>query len=280
MWLEKKAEVYLIFAAFLWGGTFVAIKLAVTDISPIDFLMYRFGLAFLTSCLLFSKKVLFPTDILIWKGSFLVGLVAFFGYILQTEGLVLTSATKSGFITGTYVIFLPFIQRISGGAFPKTRVWFSICFVLLGLFWISGGDLGNGWNAGDSMTLGCAFAFAVYILCMDKYSKTMIPEQMTTWHVFWMLLFVMVWKGNAALPIPETNTIWAIFYTALPATILTSWIQSKYQSLVSPTRAGILFSLEPVFSFVLAFFLLGETLPAIGLLGCLTILIGVYLAES
>ena len=68
-------------------------------------------------------------------------------------------------------------------------------------------------------------------------------------------------------------------YTALFATVLTTYLQSRFQKETTPTRAAIIYSAEPVISAVLAFFILHELIGYLGILGGFLILGGVLVSE-
>lgn len=100
-------ELFLVIAAILWGGTFVVIKLALDSVPPFLFLAVRFWLAGIVTLLLY-RKTLFSKANRRWDyifPAFLVAGSALLGYAFQTIGLVYTTATQSGFMTGAYVVF-------------------------------------------------------------------------------------------------------------------------------------------------------------------------------
>jgi drug/metabolite transporter (DMT)-like permease len=73
--------------------------------------------------------------------------------------------------------------------------------------------------------------------------------------------------------------IFAVIYTSLLATILTTTLQTKFQKYTTPAKAGIIFSLEPIFAFVVAFFLLSEKITNLGFIGCIFIFCGLLISE-
>jgi len=75
------------------------------------------------------------------------------------------------------------------------------------------------------------------------------------------------------------NLFSAILYTSILATVLTTIIQTKYQKAVTPTKAGIIFSFEPIFAAAIAFFMLNETMSSFGVVGCLFIFAGLLVTE-
>jgi drug/metabolite transporter (DMT)-like permease len=288
-------EIFLIFAALFWGGTFVAIKLALESVSPFLFISIRFWLAGLAILLLY-RKVLFRKENfrLSYVGpAFLVALSAFIGYSFQTIGLVTTTATQSGFITGTYVIFVPMLQILIERKFPSLRTWAAVCIVFVGLFFISqnGKEIdrifeGITVSLGDLLTLVCAFFFAIYIILIDIYSRKIPVPILVSFEILFIALFatfVLPMEQNLSFNLrhlsPDYKFWIGVIYTAFFATILTSQIQTRFQKSVSAARAGVLYSLEPVFSFFLAYLVLGESLSVVGGIGCAIVLFGILLSE-
>jgi len=276
----------------LWGATFVIVKDALQDISPMFFIAVRF---FITTIFLIPfiwKKNISMKSIL--PGVFL-GILLFAGFATQTVGLKYTSATKSGFFTGTSVIMIPLLQILIEKRLPTKGIVLGAFIVMLGIIFLSSGgnnfgtllqDFGSNFNLGDGLTLICAFFFALYIIYLDVKTKR---------HDFWILLFVQVVTtmilailftlifsvtGLEGIKYSySTNLILAILYTAIFATLITTALMTKYQKNVTPTKAGIIYSFEPLFAALFAFFLLGEKITNFGYIGAILILLGLIVAE-
>jgi drug/metabolite transporter (DMT)-like permease len=282
-------------AALFWGGTFVAIKLALDSVPPFLFISIRFWLAGLAILLLY-RKVLFRKENL--KKSylfpaFLIACSALSGYAFQTIGLVTTTATQSGFITGTYVIFVPILQIAVEKKFPSFQTWLAVVIVFIGLFFISQNEstfetLLSRYTIsfGDWLTLISAFFFAIYIILIDIYSRKIPVAILVSTEILFIALlstFALPIEQNLSSSIGKIHLdykFWiGVGYTAFFATILTSQIQARFQKSVSAARAGVLYSLEPVFSFLLAYFVLGESLSIVGGIGCGLVLFGIFLSE-
>jgi len=77
----------------------------------------------------------------------------------------------------------------------------------------------------------------------------------------------------------NTTVVTAILYTAIFASIIATVIQLKFQKYVSPTKAGIIFSIEPIFASIFAYFLLSEKISNFGFIGCVLIFAGVIVSE-
>jgi drug/metabolite transporter (DMT)-like permease len=108
---ERQAVFELIFAGALWGFGFVATQWALTTWNPAGVLLYRFAgalvlgeIIYLVSQLRQKEKTPWKED---FKGSMPAGLLLGSFLLMQTIGLQYTTATKSGFITTLYVVFVP-----------------------------------------------------------------------------------------------------------------------------------------------------------------------------
>ena len=289
---KYKSEVILIFVTLLWGGTFVIVKEALNDISSMAFIAVRFLLAAII-LLPFMLKKNFDKETTI--AGILLGILLFFGFAAQTMGLKFTSATKSGFLTGTAVIMIPLLQVLIEKRAPTKGVIIGVVIVLIGISFLSSGgssmlnlfsDIGANFNLGDGLTIICALFFALYIIYLDI--KTVKYD-------FWVLLFLQI-VTTAILSIIflflfsfteiETirinlsdNLIMAVLYTAIFATLITTALQTKYQKNVTPSKAGIIFSFEPIFAAIFAFFILGEKITNFGYLGAGLIILGLLVSE-
>lgn len=284
----------LLFNTLIWGGTFALIKSAFEDISPSLFLALRFSIATLLLLPFIIKLLRNVNKETIVAGSIL-GIFYFTGFAAQSVGLNLTTATKSGFITGTFVVFIPILQLVIEKRIPKWFNILSVILVLLGLIMLSSkgeniieflSQLGSDFNLGDFLTLICALLFAFQVVYVDILTKKYDYLPM----VFIQLLitgiggfFLAVLFSTTGLELIKfnlnNNLIFALLYTSVFASILATIIQLKYQKFISPTKAGIIFSIEPIFAAIFAFFLLNEKISNFGLVGCVLIFAGLILSE-
>lgn len=291
---EFKAELILLLLTVLWGGTFALIKSAIVHVSPFMFVTVRFGFASLIF-LPFAWKHLKGLSAQQLKDGFWIGFWFFLGFILQTIGLQYTTASKSAFITGTFVVFTPLAQTIIEGRPPSFVNTVGIGIVAVGIIFLSGGDrdimsvvteLGETFNFGDFLTLLCAMSFGIYIVWLDVISK----RNHYIYTTFSQLAFTAV---TAIVLMPffhftgvETirfdfnfDVVGALLYTTLFATLFNVTMMTKYQKEVVPVKAAIIYSFEPIFAAVIAFILLGEQFTKMGLIGAAIIFGGLIFTE-
>ena len=276
---SRGADLSLLLVTFVWGSTFVIVKWAIEDLPPFPFLAIRFALAFISLLpfLWFQKKHISKKSLL--KGAAL-GVFLFSGYAWQTVGLQYTTASNAGFITGLSVVFVPALVTITTRKLPSPSLLLGILCALVGLAFLSLGDRLQ-LNKGDLMILACALSFALHIFLVGRYA----PEANATVLASVQILTVSVLSGIFSLLLPQhamhfSPTAWvALMVTAVPATSLAFFVQTKMQQFTTPTHTALIFSMEPVFSAISAFFLAGEVLTFKGLIGAGLVLGGMLIAE-
>ncbi|RHX84359.1 DMT family transporter [Leptospira stimsonii] len=281
-------ETALVFCTLIWGGTFTMTIFGLRDTSPSVFLALRFAIASLIF-LPFAWKE-FRKGKFWYPGAFFLGMFLFLGFACETVGLKTTTATKSSFLIGTLVVITPFLEAVLKRRIPSkgnlagaTVVFAGICLIFMGE---SGKEGSLQIQKGDWITLGGALFFSLYIIQMDRVSSQ-TPIAISVFYqsfVAGLFAFVSVIffhiTGLEELKFDlNSRLIPGVLYNALLASVLTTFLQTKFQRFVSPTRVGIIFSLEPVFSTIIAYFLLGETSGPIRILGCSFVFGGLVLAE-
>ncbi len=289
-----KGEITLLTATLIWGATFTIIKTALHDASPLVFISLRFTFAALI-LLPFMFKALRSISKPVLFGGILLGILYFLGFSTQTIGLNYTSATKSGFITGTFVIFTPLLQIIILKKLPSKGSVVGIILAVTGLILLSStgtsilsvfSEIGEGFNIGDFFTLLCAFFFSLYVVYLDIISKKfdyrpLVFLQIAVTGVCGIIAaFSLSFFGLEKPHLEFTpNLIFAVGYTSILATIVTTIIMTRYQKLILPARAGIIYALEPIFSAIVAFFVLREKISNFGLIGGALIFSGLLVSE-
>jgi drug/metabolite transporter (DMT)-like permease len=288
-------EGFLLINTIIWGATFVIIKTALSDISPLLFISIRFLLSTLI-LLPFAFRIFKNVDkYTLWGGVFL-GLLYFIGFSTQTVGLKFTTATKSAFITGTFVIFTPIFQTVIETRPPGKGVLIGITLALTGLIFLTSkgttllsvfSEIGEDFNIGDLFTLICAIFFSFYLVYLDIISKKanykpLVFLQISITGVCGILfasLFTLFEVEKIHFEF-SSNLLFALLYTAVLATVVTTTLQTMYQKYVTPSVASIILSFEPIFAALIAFFVISEKISNFGLIGCLLIFSGLLASET
>ncbi|MCF8259261.1 MAG: DMT family transporter [Melioribacteraceae bacterium] len=285
----------LLLMTIFWGVTFPVIKEALDDVSSMIFIASRFSLASLILFFFVRKRLHLINSKLISTGIFL-GVLLFLGFGFQTVGLNYTSATKSGFITGSLVVMIPFLQFLIRKKIPTKGALLGTILVFIGILFLSTGgsdiftfleDLGSDFNFGDFLTLACAFFFALHVVYIDLISNEQDVLSLVFFQLFTTAILALIFSSIFSIGAIEqikfsvtSDLIFAIIYTAVFATLINLALQTKYQRVVSPTKAGILYSFEPIFAGIFAFFLLNEKISNFGFIGSALIFAGLLVAEA
>lgn len=276
---RRLANLSLLAVTAVWGATFIVVKQATEDLPPYPFLAIRFAIAFLTLLPFVWGKRRHLSWTAVWKGLGL-GCFLFGGYATQTIGLQYTTASNAGFITGLSVVIVPLLVSITTRKFPSPTLLLGILSAVTGLALLSLGD-DLSLNSGDSIVLLCTIFFALHIFLVGRYAPTENAAILAAGQIFAVSLLSTIFSLFFPQPSSHfTPYAWfGILLTAIPATSLAFYIQTKMQQFTTPTQTALICSAEPVFSALFAFLLAGEILPMRGLFGAALVLFGMLIAE-
>ena len=279
--VQARAEIALALVAMLWGGTFVIVKYALADISSLVYLFLRFALAGVLLLLYFYKQPVFRIPLRSFGLAALVGALLMTGYVLQTIGLLTVSPAKSAFLTGLYIPLVPILGSLLFRRAPRWQEIVGLIFAVAGTALLSWPGERFTFSTGDWLTVGCAVAFAFHILALGHFTPEVGLAPMTCLQILFGAMFAGIGAPIVERPFwnPTPATFLAIIVGAVFATALAFAIQTWAQQHTSATRAALLFSLEPVFAWLVSFVVLGEVLTKRASLGAVLVLLGILFAE-
>lgn len=279
------ATLILIFASIVWGFAFIAQKSAMESLEPLSFIAARYllgGLAVLPIALLERRSRRTPIAARDWRLIGLASVAFFLGSWLQQQGLITTTATNGGFLTGLYVLFVPAILLIGLRIRPHPIVWASTFLALFGLYLLNGARLDQ-FAVGDALIIGSALFWAVHVLLLGHLVRATARPIFVSAAIF-LLAGVYSALGAAAT---ETVTLEAfrlgwveIAYVAFVSTAIGFTCQAIGQQHVPPANAAIIMSAEALFAALGGALILGERLPPIGYAGAALIFLAIVLVET
>jgi drug/metabolite transporter (DMT)-like permease len=282
-----RAHILLVLVTLVWGATFVVIKQALADISPLLFNAVRMGLAALVMALIYRRELTRFTPGALRAGT-LVGIFLWLGYEFQTTGLKLTTPSKSGFLTGVSVALVPLVLAVGWKRHINRWTLGGVAAAFVGLYLLTV-PATDGWglsqfssvNRGDLLTLGCALVFAFHIILLGRATQVYPFQQIAV-----LQLGVCVLLMTLTVPLVETvylawtpRVLWAIAVTGILGTAAAFTIQAWAQQFTPPTHTALIFALEPVFAWLTSYLVLGERLGGRAAVGAGLILAGVLLSE-
>ena len=277
-WTQQRADAALGLVAMAWGSSYLLMKMGLEGIPPLSMIALRFGIAFLTVAPIFARQLRRTTPRTLRHGAilglFLFGLFAFLMYGLRT-----TSASAAGFLTSATVVFVPLLQAIFRRKAPDAATVVGTAAVMAGIGLLTLRDaMTLQW--GELLCLGGALLYACQILLTDVFTHQEDGLLLGVWQLAFAALLGFVASLLLEAPAWPANAVqWAaVFGLALLCSAFGFVLQPVAQRYTTPEHAGLLFAMEPVFSALLAFLFLRETLDARGYAGAALILISVLFA--
>lgn len=278
---ETIAHIVLLFVAFIWGSTFTLVKDALDHIDVFVFLFQRF----LLSAIFFIPFVIYyfsEFNFLTILHGFWLGIYLFLAYACQTIGLKYTTASNAGFITGMYVILVPFLNSIIFKRKVPLNAKIGSVLAFLGLFLLSAGE-NLSINKGDIWVFFCAIWVSLHIIFTEKYTHKHNSFNLAFVQMVVLFVFSGIWAIGSQhyyeLFYFHKNTFWALFICSVFASNFAFWAQTYFQRFTIPTKTAIIFSGEPVFAAIFAYFMRGEVIGIKGIVGGILIFIGMILTE-
>ncbi|EFV77749.1 MULTISPECIES: DMT family transporter [Cytobacillus] len=283
------ADVSLLLVAFVWGTTFVLVQNAIAFLEPFSFNGVRFLMAaFLLGgwLVIFEREQLKKINKKLLISGIIMGLFLFIGYAFQTIGLLHTTSSKAGFITGLSVVMVPVFSFMLLKIKPGFNAIIGVSIATAGLYLLTMTDKVS-LNIGDAYVLICAVGFALHIIFTGKYSSKYPALLLTVIQVGTVALlsgifafFTENWQQAFETGVLfKTNVVTALIVTSLFATALAFFAQTAFQKFTTPTRVALIFAMEPVFAAAAGFMWANERLSFSALTGCLLIFAGMVFAE-
>lgn len=280
-----RADVLMLVTAIIWGSAFVAQTSGMDHIGPFLYSGLRFALGSL--CLLplvlrgnrseVKSEPLLTRGLLIGGG--LMGLALTLGINLQQVGLMFTSVTNAGFITGLYVIVVPLLGLLIG---HKTGLgtWLGATLAVVGMFLLSVSENFQ-VASGDWLQLMGAFVWGGHVVLVGVFASRHDPIRLA------FLQFATCSVASLILALCLEPLQWSAIIAAGPAILYGGVIavgigytlQVVAQKDAIASHAAIILSLEAVFAALAGAWLLDESLHMRGYFGCALMLTGMLVAQ-
>ena len=272
-----RADALLLLIAGIWGTTFVAQRAGMDHLGPYAFNAARFLLGAILLVPFACKRIAAVCHAL--KAGVSLGVILFGAASLQQMGIVYTTAAKTGFITGLYVIIVPFIGYFTGLHIAR-RVWTAALFATAGLYLLS---IRETWAfaPGDFLVFVGAFLWAAHILVIGR-----VAAKHDVSHLAAIQFATCGLCSLIAMPFVETVALadfqraaFPIAYSGLFSIGLGFTLQIRAQRHAPETHAAIILSLESVFAALSGWLVLNESLTQRELIGCVLMFAGMIIAQ-
>jgi drug/metabolite transporter (DMT)-like permease len=275
-----RAELALAGVTIIWGTTFVVVKSALAEVSTFVFLALRFSVAALALIAIY-RRALGRNNL--WPGIF-AGVLLFAAYVFQTLGLERTTPSKSAFLTGLSIPMVPFVSSLVYRIKPRLIEVAGILVASTGMALLTltpGSGTRFGMSQGDFLSFLCAVTFAFHIVIIGHYSQlhgfqSLAAPQVATAAILALGFFRFAEPIRFHL---TAGVVSAVLVTGLLATALAFTTMAWAQQYTSPTRAALIFALEPLVAWLTSWVLTGEKLANRGKVGAVMILAGILFVE-
>jgi drug/metabolite transporter (DMT)-like permease len=231
----------------------------------------RFTIATIILLAAFPRRV-FPLRKEVLRSGSWIGIFLATGYLAQVVGLATITASRSAFLTSTYILFTPFLAIPLAGEIPRLGE-------LLGWPLDSGSTPRRtpASRAGDLWTLACAASFGVQIVLTNVAGKKVDPVALSV--VQMAVGAIAGWTivlARGGFHTPWSQVPWGtLIYLAVVATAVVIALQAWSLARMPPVRASMIFATEPIFAALFAVAFFGESMSTREIVGAAVILLGV-----
>lgn len=280
-----KADLLMVLTAAIWGSTFVAQQLGMDGVGPFTYTGARMllGVALIAPLWRwrggpFASLPVQPSQGL-WGAGLLLGLVLFCAINLQQVGLLGTSVSNAGFITGLYVVLVPVLLRL-GGTHITRQAWIAVALATAGLYFLSVKP-GAGIAAGDWLQLGGALLWAVHVLLVGRLTRRHDPLRLSVlqYLVAGLLSLAVALTQESITLTGLEQAAGAIAWGGLLSIGVAYTLQAIVQRDALASHAAVIYSSEGLFSALGGWLVLNEQIGLRGWSGAALLLAAMLLAQ-
>ena len=276
------ADGLLLLTAIIWGSAFVTVKNALNSFEPALLVGIRYLFAFFLSLIMFRKHLQKLTVRDVFHGM-VTGTLLGLAYIVQTIGLNYTTAGKNAFLTATYVLLVPFGERIVFGERLKIRHYVSAGVMLAGIGLLSLGKDNGGINIGDVLSFACGVFFAAHMMVIPRFQRQTDMYALIVLQFLFCSLLSFLWHALFEPHLPFVLTgkgVGELAYLVIFSTMIGMSLQNIGESMTKASHAAIILSLESVFGVLFSCVFLHERITTWMVAGFAFILTAIMISAS
>ncbi len=278
---QRRADLWLVLVTAFWGGSYYLMDLCLNDLQPLNLNAFRFLVAFVVLGIIFFSR-LRRLNRKTLKYSVLVGACLVLVYIGATYGVLYTSISNAGFICALSVITTPLFAFVFQRKRPDRRLAIALILCTLGLALLTLNEQLH-FAKGDVICLVCAVFYGLDLLITEK---GVADEQVDALNLgicqlgvvgIIMLVLSLLFEQPH---LPQSPVVWgSALFLGLFCSGAAFVIQAVQQQYTTASHVGLIFTLEPVFSAIVAFTLAGERLLPRGYVGAVLMLLSLVIME-
>jgi drug/metabolite transporter (DMT)-like permease len=269
----------MLLAAILWGGGFIAQRVASSELGFFAYNGLRFllaGLLLLPLCIKYLKSL---DKNALWIIP--AGLLLFAGSAFQQAGVETTTAGAAGFITGVYVVLVPLFLSLFWKVKVPWVIWLAALAALFGTYLLSTSGKGFSPSRGDMLVLIGSVLWAFHVIVVGMAVKHL---NIFLFSVGQFLLCGLINLGCSVFIDPPSisaiQSVWpAIIYGGVFSVAGGFTLQAIGQSKAPTADAALILSLEAVFAALFGAFFLAERMDPVQIAGCAVIMGSILAAQ-
>jgi len=281
------SSVFLLLPVVFWGFSYIAIKVVLRELEPVEMISVRFLLAAPTLYLIIRAKGLRVWPVRM-KGRLIVAAgIVFLHFWVMAVGMKETSASNTAWILTTAPIFIAGLSWVYLKESFNTFQWAGLLLACSGVFALvyNGDSVNLGWinSRGDVIVLGSCVTWAFYTVATREITAKVNPLVAT----FYMtgiagLVFVpytLVVTGPGKFVGVQTTTAVSLAFLGVFCLAFAFWLWSEGLKRQPAAEVGVWLYVEPLITMVGAWMLLSEPITVWLLVGALLISLGVCVAQ-
>lgn len=285
MKMQLKADLMLVLVTLSWGVSYYMMDVCLMEIDPFTLNAFRFlGAFFVAGIIAFPKLKSVNRTTLMY--SIIVALALVFVYTGATFGVKYTTLSNSGFLCALTVIFVPILELILFRRLPHRKTILAVTMSFIGIMLLTLKDdfsINMENLRGDLLCIMCAVAYAADLLLTERAvsSEKVNAFQLGVFQLgatgVFMLILAFIFEEPA---LPKAPEVWgSAIFLSLFCTGMAFIVQAIAQQYTTASHVGIIFTLEPVFAAVVAYFIAGEVLTAKSYLGAVIMVAALLVTE-
>ncbi|MCD9873358.1 DMT family transporter [Streptomyces guryensis] len=271
----------VLLVAVVWGASYLAAKDITTARTVLAVLVLRFAVV-LPVLAVVARRSLRALTAAQWRGAALLGLILGGIFLLETYGVVQTSATNAGLIISLTMIFTPLAEAAVTRVRPPRAFLAAAGLSVLGVVLLTQGGGFTRPSLGDLLMLLAALARTVHVLAMSRIKAVRGADALSLTTVQLgaaVAVFAVLSAGAGTTPWGTAAGFgareWAgLLFLSVCCTLFAFFVQMWAVRRTSPSRVSLLLGTEPLWAAAAGIALGGERLGALGLAGGALVLVG------
>ncbi|WP_297809754.1 DMT family transporter [uncultured Finegoldia sp.] len=281
------AKLALLIVAVLWGSSLTVVKQSSQTFNPNFILAIRFTLATILLSIIFWKKLRQATfeDA---KHGLIIGVFLFVSYSSQTLGVRFADPGRSGFLSASYCVIVPFLAWIVFKQRPDRYNLSAAALCITGIFFISmSSSTSHTQNPlawlGDLLALLSGFLFASHIIAVSAFAKGRDPIVMTVFQFImaaslsWITTLLI--EDNSHMVV-TSRAVMELCYLAVMCTAVALLLQNIGQKYTNPSTAAIILGFESIFGILIPVLAGMESLTLFSVIGFVFIFSAILVSET